>query len=184
MGESFVTATIAGWQRHWAHRVDDERAAQLTWRPGEQDETIPKGFTVLTVAPASTVEIDGVLAVIGLTDLPALDRRESGYARHTLNLPDIASPVALYVSSKTQGACREYPLLQSYVDCVLAGYLAVFGWQGVTRFIATTKGWEAPIIDDRSNPLYPRAVTIEDDIRCEFDERILAARRCAVVKHR
>ena len=39
---------------------------------------------------------------------------------------------------------------------VVQGYDAVFGAEGVADFFATTRGWEAPVLDDRAAPLYPR----------------------------
>ena len=165
-GEGFAPGIIAGWQRRWAHRVVGAQAHV--------------GFSVLTVEPAPAVDIEGVLVPISLTDLPHLDRREKGYERRSLELSCDAESVSVYVSCNALPASEQYPLLQSYVDCVLAGYLAVFGWDGVARFFATTQGWEAPIINDRMKPLYPRAVKIDDATQREFDDRIVAARQSAV----
>jgi hypothetical protein len=39
---------------------------------------------------------------------------------------------------------------------VVQGYLREFGEEGVTRFFTTTHGWDAPILDDRAAPRYPR----------------------------
>ncbi|MFT6224241.1 MAG: hypothetical protein ACJA1F_002090 [Paracoccaceae bacterium] len=48
------------------------------------------------------------------------------------------------------------PILRSYLDVVVQGYLQVFGEQGVVDFFATTRGWQAPVLDDRTAPVYPR----------------------------
>ena len=48
------------------------------------------------------------------------------------------------------------PVLLSYVDVVVQGYLREFGEDGVARFFETTDGWDAPMRNDRANPLYPR----------------------------
>jgi len=36
------------------------------------------------------------------------------------------------------------------------GYLQEFGQDGVQNFFQTTDGWDAPILNDRAAPLYPR----------------------------
>ena len=41
-----------------------------------------------------------------------------------------------------------HPILLSYLDTV--------GPEGAARFFETTSGWDAPILDDRSAPRYPR----------------------------
>jgi len=84
----------------------------------------------------------------------------------------------MYVSRMEHvgSASKHYPLLQSYVDCVLAGFLAVFGWDGVERFMQSTQGWSAPMLADRAAPLYPRAVQLPDDLLAKFDARIEAER--------
>jgi len=128
--------------------------------------------------PAPSKKIDGVVVKIASADLPALDEREKGYARQIVQSEMSTDPVAIYVSQTAHfvEAPNDYPLLQSYVDCVLAGFLAVFGWDGVDRFISTTTGWTAPMLADRAAPLYPRAVTLEQGVEARFDERLAAAR--------
>jgi len=39
---------------------------------------------------------------------------------------------------------------------VVQGYFREFGEDGVLRFFETTDGWDAPILDDRQAPVYPR----------------------------
>ena len=173
--EPFKKASVAGWRRAWAHRVTNSSAASV---PGwSKPNHMPKGYTVLTVEPAQTIQIDGVLVSIAVADLPALDAREGGYSRHSVTSTKSTDPVAIYVSNSAHSdrACNDYPLLQSYVDCVLAGFLKVFGWDGVERFIDTTQGWSAPMLPDRTAPLYPRAVTLSEELLASFDERIAAA---------
>ena len=47
-------------------------------------------------------------------------------------------------------------MLLSYIDVVVQGYLREFGEAGVARFFDTTDGWNAPIADDRADPVYGR----------------------------
>ena len=50
-----------------------------------------------------------------------------------------------------------HPILLSYLDTVVQGFLREFGEAGAARFFETTRGWGAGIQDDRDAPLYPRA---------------------------
>lgn len=182
--ERFETTTVSGWQRTWAHRVAYPQAACVPLsadnRVLDTQSTLgarpPQGFSVLSVVPAKRVNIDGVLVRIALRDLPELDAREAGYFRTTVQSVKSTGPVTMYVSNSAHDAAlpSDYPLLQSYVDCVLAGFLQVFGWSGVDRFIETTTGWDTPILADRSEPIYPRAVRLAESVAGQFDERIAA----------
>ena len=61
-------------------------------------------------------------------------------------------------------------ILQSYLDAVMQGFLAVHGEAGLRRFLAETHGFvETPIRPDRENPAYPRAVSLSDAERALFD---------------
>lgn len=136
------------------------------------------GFSVLGVKPCAECCIDGVMVPIQADEVPALDARERGYSRHMVTSTKSTDALAMYVSHSEHVAmaCSDYPLLQSYVDCVLAGFLAIYGWDGVDRFFASTAGWSAPILPDRLCPLYPRAVVLSQTLTESFDERIMAAR--------
>lgn len=175
--EHFEPTSVAGWQRSWSHRVKHTDAASLAL-VGEPSQQPPLGFSVLTVVPLQGAQIDGVLVSIDAADLPKLDQREQGYSRHIVQSVKSTEPVAMYVSKTAQPTTlpSDYPLLQSYVDCVLAGFLAVFGWAGVDRFFATTEGWSTPMLADRATPLYPRAITLPADVAAIFDERIAKVR--------
>ncbi|MEY8843070.1 gamma-glutamylcyclotransferase, partial [Cribrihabitans sp. XS_ASV171] len=64
------------------------------------------------------------------------------------------------------------PILLSYLDVVVQGYLRVFGVDGADRFFATTDGWESPILDDRAEPRYPRHRRLKDEERAFVDDRL------------
>ncbi len=170
--EAFQPVSVMNWQRAWAHRVQ---------QPGHT-ASVPapeKGFTVLTVAYCKAGLLDGVQVTIDDTDIPQLDAREAGYERQITRSDLSTEPVAIYVSRPEHVAMAnaDYPLLQSYTDCVLAGYLDVFGWAGVDRFIGSTQGWSAPIFADREQPIYPRAVSLSVEVTAAFDERIAAVQQ-------
>ncbi len=117
-----------------------------------------------------------MLVEIDEADLPLLDQREAGYERLELPLADFsftdsATPpvssdsVLVYVSTAEQNnwASVECPVPLSYVDCVIAGFYQQFGQAGARRFMQTTSGWGRPLIDDRKDPLYPRAITLSTE---------------------
>jgi hypothetical protein len=62
-----------------------------------------------------------------------------------------------------------HPILLSYLDTVVQGYLREFGEAGAARFFETTTGWEAGIHDDRTDPVYPRAQDTTDRERALVD---------------
>lgn len=68
----------------------------------------------------------------------------------------------------------ESPLLLSYIDVVVQGYLREFGPEGVRHFFETTEGWHAPIINDRAAPIYPRHQILNDEERAFVDAGIAA----------
>lgn len=175
--EKAVKATLRGWERHWAHHAlgfaDDSRSC-----------------CSLTVQQVNGREsaIDGVLVTIDKADLPELDKRETGYDR--INIPsasflihdalsDVSADIAMYVSKPehTAPADAGHPILQSYIDCVMAGFEQQFGVDGLDRLMRSTQGWYGPIENDRAHPRYPRAVTLASDVLARYDsllERIRA----------
>jgi len=155
--EKAYRARLQGWERHWAHRVSDVSPDRLC--------------TSLSARPASdqAVSIDGVVVLMDESELPALDKRESGYFRQSVPIShfDIetdlgVSDIAIYQSlpENFQSATEQFPILQSYVDCVMAGYSRLFGEQGLQAFMGSTKGWDGAFLNERHKPLYPRAISL------------------------
>ncbi len=69
----------------------------------------------------------------------------------------------------------------SYLDVVIQGYLTEFGEEGAARFFETTSGWNAPLLNDRAAPLYPRAQSLTVDETAFIDQ---ALARLGVVAHK
>ncbi len=141
-------AQITGWRRAW-------RRSPL------------RAVSYLTAVPAAGCEIDGLIAAVPDGNWTALDIRERAYLRHdaTDHVNHTANhdpEVAIYAIEHGQHhpPGPENPILLSYLDVVVQGYLAEFGKEGVARFFATTDGWEAPILNDRADPAYPRAQSL------------------------
>lgn len=145
--EGAQTARLRGWKRMWRKTARREAA-------------------FLTVVPDPDCEIDGLLAAVPGADWAALDLREAAYDRldaaHQIALPETmqATPPRIAVYSIPSNAHfapdPDSPVLLSYLDVVVQGYLKEFGEAGVTRFFDTTDGWDAPVLDDRAAPVYPR----------------------------
>ena len=138
-------ARLSGWRRYWC-QIEATDHAFLSIRRSEGDI------------------IDGLLARVKPQQWPGLDDREAGYDR-------LSSVAAIYTGEHAarESVCAVYavppitsptrpcdvPILRSYLDVVLQGYLTVFGPDGAKRFMATTD-WNCAVLDDRAAPLYPR----------------------------
>ncbi len=163
-------AKVTGWQRAW------RRASQ-------------RGWCYLTAIAAPNAELWGLAAVVPGADWQALDRREAAYERHLTeaHLDEDSRPVgqdqpqiSIYAIApdKQHQPDDSSPVLLSYLDVVVQGYLREFGEEGVTHFFNTTHGWDAPILDDRHAPNYPRHQALDHQERALVDEELerLAAR--------
>lgn len=155
-------ARLCGWCRAWRHT-----------------DLRPVAF--LTAIPAPGTEIDGLIAHVPGGDWQALDQREWAYdrvpatrsVRHPVRAPiDIA--VYAVPESRHTAPTDRYPLLLSYLDVVIQGYLREFGESGADRFFDTTKGWDTPILDDRGTPRYPRHQQLTADQTAYVDDRLAA----------
>ena len=142
--------TVTGWRRTWAHA------------PGR-----PRSF--LTVVPAPGVTIEGLSAEVPNGDWTALDLREAAYVR-----AEAHPGTAIYHLAPGTAArpSRQYPVVLSYIDVVIEGYLNEYGEDGVDRFFRTTDGWEAPIFDDRAAPAYARHRDVGPRVRHLVDRHL------------
>jgi len=142
-------ARLSGWRRAWVHTGLSEAA-------------------FLTAVPCGDSEIDGLIAAVPGADWDALDLREHAYDRlpadgavtHAVQPNPAISVYAVPQSAQMKGSMR-HPILLSYLDVVVQGYSQVFGTAGVAEFFASTDGWEAPILNDRATPIYPRHQQLE-----------------------
>ena len=135
-------ARLRGWRRAWRHT-------------GHRDGPF------LTAIPCPESEIEGLIAAVPGADWAALDARESGYDRLALGTGLTVEAVTgietqIYSVPDHSVTDGDGPILLSYLDVVLQGYLLEFGPTGVRRFMETTDGWQTPVLDDRAAPRYPR----------------------------
>ncbi|MCG7493380.1 gamma-glutamylcyclotransferase family protein [Thalassobius sp. Cn5-15] len=150
-------ARVRGWRRLWRH-------------------TALRPIAFLTVVPDSQSVIDGLIAGVPGNDWDALDAREYAYDRVALNdqldhalttTPDTA--IYTIPADKHGTPDRLHPVLLSYLDVVIQGYLNEFGEEGAQAFFASTDGWDAPILDDRAAPYYPRHRILSQQERALVD---------------
>lgn len=165
-----VPCQLRGWVREW----------RVRGRTG-----IAGGACALTVRPEAGSAIQGVLIGHPIERLTDLDRRERRYDRVnglTPDLqmagPDLSPEPAFLYRAKTEHygwGDDDHPILQSYLDCVLDGFHALWDEAGVRHFLATTDGWHVPVLADRDSPRYVRAVTLDPFVR-ELIDDLLAER--------
>ncbi|MEM9435231.1 MAG: gamma-glutamylcyclotransferase family protein [Pseudomonadota bacterium] len=136
-------ATLKDWTRTWEH-------------------TSTRELAFLSAKPAVGTSIEGLIAHVPDDDWTALDVRETGYQRTPL-APDLVQhktngdiEIQVYHVVDDVDPTQRCPILMSYLDVVVQGFLTVYGEAGVEKFFATTIGWDTIILDDRKTPKYPR----------------------------
>ncbi|MHC0053683.1 gamma-glutamylcyclotransferase family protein [Actibacterium sp. D379-3] len=147
-------AQVTGWRRAWRH-------------------TKLRPVAFLTVVEAPGAVIDGLIAAVPGRDWAALDAREHAYDRHRVARPDLDELHIYAVAPQhSDHPDMRHPILLSYIDVVVQGYLREFGPDGARRFFDTTDGWDAPILDDRITPVYPRHQPLDADERGFVDGQL------------
>jgi hypothetical protein len=172
-----IPARLDGWKREWKHCVD------TPWGP----------VCALTAVPAQGSSIHGVFIKSDLPELAELDEREIGYARLELDASDVQAsrsklPERLFIYTSQAQAYRSgstcFPLWLSYIEVVTYGFWRVFGERGVDEYISSTDGWDAPTIDDRERPRYPRMMRLTVDERAFIERKIMAIDGMTILKDR
>ena len=156
-------ARATGWRRAWVHV-----------------EAHP--LAVLTAVPAPGHEIEGLIAAVPGADWQTLDAREKEYDRldattAVLHEAGELRSIAIYSvpEARRRPAHEGRPILLSYLDVVLQGYLDMFGEAGAVRFFDTTDGWDsAPVLNDRPSPRYPRAQALTGEETAWIDTALAA----------
>jgi len=159
------------------HLFEDAHPAQLTgWRRAWRHTRL-RPLAFLTAVPAEGHQIDGLVAHVPNDNWVALDEREHAYDRTPvtdLTSHSVLRPIHVQVYSIPHGKHgvpdETHPVLLSYVDVVVQGYLREFGEDGVARFFETTDGWDARILDDRTQPIYSRHQSLGSDERALVDD--------------
>ena len=143
-------AGLRGWRRIWLN-------------------TYMRDAAFLSIHPVENAEINGIIAQVPDADWVALDARETGYDRTDATDQIVMKGVrpadcAVYVVPRTRETDigQKSSILLSYLDVVLQGFMQIYGNSGADHFFATTDGWERPVQNDRTEPLYPRHRQLTD----------------------
>lgn len=161
-------ARLKGWRRTWRPRPD------MGGDTGPTPGVLPAGLTpsLLSAHRAAGFSIDGLLVIDFAVNLAEVDTREFRYHRRDIALADLeftdtghglGADITLHVyEARTEHPPAEgpAPILRSYLDAVMQGFLREFGADGLHRFVAETDAFHTPIHEDRASPLYPRAVRL------------------------
>ncbi|WP_411645995.1 gamma-glutamylcyclotransferase family protein [Loktanella agnita] len=119
-------ATLQGWRRIW-RRTNLRDAA------------------FLSVEPAAGCTLQGLTAHVPGADWALLDQREAAYQRvdvtDRIRRNGPVSSTAVYQVKPEHHSAGEHPILLSYLDVVVQGYLQVYGHRGAMHFFDTTDGW-------------------------------------------
>lgn len=170
------------------HSYDNPRAARVTGWHRAWRRSPHRALCYLTAVPDSADYIEGLIASVPGADWAALDARERAYARVTLGSEirhdggDLDVAIYAIAHGEHHAPTDDNPVLLSYLDVVVQGYFREFGREGVDHFFQTTEGWNAPILNDRADPIYPRAQVLSTEETELVDEGL--SRLSAVVKER
>lgn len=152
---------LQGFERHWS-----VMSPQL-------------GMSSVAVVKTAEKSCNGVLIEVPEDQFPLFDEREHGYQRSQIHAhqlqPYHEDPLPegtywVYHTEEVVQPCSNNPIALSYVDVILSGCLD-HGDVFTMDFLALTKGWRAPLVNDRLAPVYPRA---QPDVSTERLNRLLA----------
>jgi hypothetical protein len=132
-------ATLRGWRRTWV-------------------QSSSRDIAFLSVKADPLSHIAGLVADIGDIGWDTLDEREAAYDRLILEASGFEGTAMFQAKPSSMAPLGGgQPILLSYLDCVVQGFNTVYGTDGVRDFFRSTSGWDTPILNDRSAPVYPRA---------------------------
>lgn len=171
----FGYGSLVNTSSHDFHNISNARL--VGWRRVWQRTNL-RDFSFLSVHRSDNFSIDGVIALVPDGNWRKLDEREAGYDRI------IGSEMIEHTSLKSDSisfyripdhkfcSVEKCPILLSYLDVVLMGFLQRFGKRGFSNFFETTDGWDCGVFNDRHNPRYPRAQEYENDFYSSVDNAI------------
>ncbi|KZK83394.1 hypothetical protein PsAD13_02792 [Pseudovibrio sp. Ad13] len=171
-GTTVVAGQLSGWKREWRGCSKGKEG---------NGRMSGVGVCALGVRREEGSVIRGAIVLDTKANLPALDKREWHYNRKSLSddsfVPDcgrqMPSDTFLYQvqDQYAHWGNDEHPILQSYVDCVMAGFHRLWGREGLLHFMETTDGWDrVPILNDRAEPFYPRAIVLSKELAGTIDD--------------
>lgn len=148
-----VPVRVAGLQRYWVSFIGGKMRSVGVIPTTQQNQMLDN-------------PCNGVLFEVPEQELPKFDQRESGYTRQLLDWHTITpcnpntylntqQPVWVYIYAGHPNQPQIGPISQAYLDVILLGCLE-HNEAFAIEFLQNTKNWYE-WVDDRTNPLYPRA---------------------------
>ena len=124
--EIIAPASVSGFARQWVSAIDGQ-------------------YSFLSASPQSDVSIKGLVLGVAEEKMAALAEREARYELVELNNANIQCnqklnrPVYLYqAESDAIDQFDKKPILQSYLDCVFAGFETHLGTASIAEFIKSS----------------------------------------------
>ncbi|NOH97708.1 gamma-glutamylcyclotransferase family protein [Vibrio sp. 99-70-13A1] len=168
-----IPAIVHGLVRHWSKIDDSYVLSPLVVNEGDG-------------------QVNGVLLKVDDAALDEFDIRERGYHRIKLSPEQIElnadsqnqteafdsqQSIWVYINDEVIAPSKQSPIVQSYVDTVMAGCLEV-SEKFAEHFVTHTKGWHHPFENDRHQPKYNKLAGVAEhhhkvidglliDVRCE-----------------
>lgn len=159
-----IPTTVHGFKRYWGKVDDSYILSPLVVDKGEGS-------------------VNGVLLKVSEEELAEFDIRERGYQRvqiaynqlehrHQLDQQD---KVWVYIKDNPEPPCDLSPIMQSYIDTVLAGCLEI-SEQFAHQFIQQTIGWHFPTENDRHAPKYGNLAGVTPEHHSKIDALVALAK--------
>lgn len=143
---SVLPVKVSGYERSWSVMSPDF------------------GMSSVAVVQREGALCNGVLVEVPESEIPHFDLRERGYQRARIDAHQIQTyqevelpegTLWIYHACEIVAPTQNCPIALSYADVILAGCIE-HGHDFALEFIALTKGWEHPALNDRIAPRYPR----------------------------
>ncbi len=159
-----IPATAHGFKRYWGKVDDSYILSPLVVNRGEGS-------------------VNGVVLQVSDSGLAEFDRRERGYHRVSI-APDkldceqtftSQDTVWVYIKDAPEPPCSLSPIMQTYVDTVLAGCLEI-SEQFAKQFVEQTVGWHFPLENDRHQPKYGNLAGVKPEHHNTIDALVAEAR--------
>lgn len=159
-----IPATAHGFTRYWG-KVDDSYVLSPL--------VVDKGQG----------EVNGVLLEVSDSGLEEFDLRERGYQRVLIEPQQLdvalslsaSDQVWVYIKDNPEPPCSLSPIMQTYVDTVLAGCLEISD-HFAKQFVKHTIGWHFPLENDRHQPKYGNLAGVTPEHHEAIDALVATAR--------
>ena len=128
-------------------------------------------------------QVNGVLLEVDEVALVEFDCRERGYHRIELNPDQIeahqgfdpSQTIWVYIKDEIEAPCNNSPIVQTYVDTVIAGCLEI-SESFASHFVQHTQGWQHPMVNDRHQPKYGNLAGVSEHHHSIIDDLLLVVR--------